>query len=171
MKQIVALLLCFLLSNSSVAQRLFDIARSGTAAEMAVFLETNPTPLESKNSDGYSPIILASYHSNFPVIKFLVANGAQLNDSSKYGSPLMAATVKGSLDIVRFLLEKGADPNVVDANGTSALLYASLFQLNDIAKILLEHDANGSIKDNRGNTALDYATMTNNETLINLLKK
>ena len=75
------------------------------------------------------------------------------------------------LEIVDFLLNNGADPNMVDANGTSALLYASLFQLNDIAKTLLVHEANVSLKDNRGNTAMDYATMTNNNTLINLLKK
>tara|TARA_R110001632_G_scaffold169803_4_gene288857 strand:- start:928 stop:1443 length:516 start_codon:yes stop_codon:yes gene_type:complete len=171
MKQIATIFICLLLGFSSYAQDIFEVARSGSVAEMSLIIDSSPQLLLSKNSDGYSPIILASYHSNFPIVKFLVAQGVPLNDDSKYGSPVMAATVKGSIDIVRFLLTQGADPNVVDVNGTSALLYASLFQLNDIAKILLEHDANIALMDNRGNTALDYATMTNNKTLINLLNK
>ena len=171
MKQIANIFICLLIGFSSYAQDIFQLARSGSVADMSLIAERNPQLLHSQNSDGYSPIILASYHSNFPVVKFLVNKGVPLDDSSKYGSPLMAATVKGSKEIVQFLLENGADPNGVDANGTSALLYASLFQLNDIAKILLEHDANIVLQDNRGNTALDYATMTNNKTLINLLNK
>lgn len=171
MKQLTILFLCLLIGFTSYAQDIFDVARNGSVEEMTLIEEMSPELLHSKNSDGYSPIILAAYHSNFPVLEFLVDKGVSLNDSSKYGSPLMAATVKGSKVIVNFLLENGADPNGIDANGTSALLYASLFQLNDIAKILLEHDANIALMDNRGNTALDYATMTNNKTLINLLNK
>lgn len=171
MKQLLFVVLFYFVGSSCFAQEVFDIARKGSASEMETIWKSNPDQLEIRNSDGYSPIILAAYHSNFPVVQFLVSKGVSLNESSKYGSPLMAATVKGNLDIVKFLLEKGANPNGVDVNGTSALLYASLFQLNDIAKNLLEHGADTSLKDNRGNTALDYATMTNNETLINLLKK
>ncbi|MGK0250743.1 MAG: hypothetical protein ACI81G_000175 [Gammaproteobacteria bacterium] len=171
MKQLLLFIFFFFIGFSCHAQDVFDVARKGTATQMTVIWETNPEQLTTTNADGYSPIILAAYHSNFHVVKFLVEKKVPLNDSSKYGSPLMAATVKGSLEIVNFLLDNGANPNMVDANGTSALLYASLFQLNDIAKTLLAHEANVSLKDNRGNTAMDYATITNNNILINLLKK
>ena len=171
MKHLLLFLFFSFIGISCHAQDIFDIARKGTASQMTAIWETNPKQLTTINTDGYSPIILAAYHSNFEVVKLLVEKEVPLNDSSKYGSPLMAATVKGSFEIVDFLLNNGADPNMVDANGTSALLYASLFQLNDIAKTLLAHEANMSLKDNRGNTAMDYAIMTKNQTLINLLKK
>jgi ankyrin repeat protein len=171
MKQLLLFLFFSFIGFSCHSQDIFDVARKGTASEMIAIWEKSPEQLTKSNSDGYTPIILAAYHTNFDVLKVLVTKEVPLNDSSKYGSPLMAATVKGSVDIVDFLLNNGADPNLVDTNGTSALLYACLFQLTDIAKLLVAHDANVSLKDNRGNTAMDYATMTNNKILINLLKK
>ncbi|RMB61048.1 ankyrin repeat domain-containing protein [Dokdonia sinensis] len=170
----VSFFIIFLLGlflQKALAQDVFDIARNGTSDELVTLLAKHPDTLNTKNAEGYSPLILAAYHANFEVAKELLKNGASINEESNYGSAIMAATVKGAIKIVQLLLEYGADPNVTDANGTTALLYATMFQQNEIATLLLNYKADTSLKDNRGNTALDYAILMKNETLTNLLKK
>jgi hypothetical protein len=81
----------------------------------------------------------------------------------------MAAAIKGNCEMVSLLLSQGADLNRADSNGTTALLYASIFSLNEIASLLLIGGADSKRKDSRGNSALDYAILSQNETLIKLL--
>lgn len=157
-------------SVSITAQDVYQIARSGTAAQMEVLYQESPSLLTTANTEGYTPLTLAAYHNNLEIVQFLIDKEVPLDPGSSYGSPLMAATVKGSKEIVALLLAHGADPNLSDGNGTTALIYASLFQLNDIAALLLKHQADPKAKDNRDYTALDYAVLTQNQSLITLLK-
>lgn len=167
----VLLLLSTVFTQVLIAQDIFDVARIGTTVQLISTLEENPTLVNSKNGDGYSPLILAAYHSNTNIVKTLLSRGASVDEGSGYGTALMAATVKGEAAIVKLLLDYKANPNLKDKNGITALLYATMFQQDEIVALLLNHNADISIKDNRGNTALDYATLMKNETLINLLKK
>ena len=164
------LLGCFLfLSITAIAQDIFDLSRTGDAAALETFNKTNPDSFNIENDQGYTPLMLAAYHGNVQAATYLVAHGAELNGESKYGTPIMAAAIKGNKEIVGLLLSQGADLNKADSNGTTALLYASIFSLNDIAEVLLNGGANPALKDSKGNTALDYAILTQNETLIKLL--
>jgi ankyrin repeat protein len=163
----LVLFLCF--SITTLGQDVFDIARSGDADELKTYNELYPNNLNEENDQGYTPLMLAAYHGNLETANYLVHNGSDLNGESKYGTPIMAATIKGNTDIVRLLLSQGADLNKTDSNGTTALLYSSIFSLNEIAELLLKGGAEPKLKDNKGNTALDYAILTQNETLIKLL--
>ena len=164
---ILGLFLCF--SITTLAQDVFDIARSGDADELKTYNELSPNNLNNENDQGYTPLMLAAYHGNIETATYLVNHGADLNGESKYGTPIMAAAIKGNDDIVRLLLSQGADLNKTDSNGTTALLYASIFSLNEISELLLIGGADPKLKDSKGNTALDYAILTQNETLIKLL--
>ena len=168
-KLILGLFLCF--SITAIGQDIFDIARSGTMDELKTFNELHPNSLNIENNQGYTPLMLAAYHGNIETATYLVNHGADLNGESKYGTPLMAAAIKGNAEIVRLLLSQGADLNKSDSNGTTALLYASIFSLNEIAELLLKGGADSKLKDIKGNTALDYAILTQNETLIKLLNQ
>tara|TARA_R110000772_G_scaffold91154_3_gene187622 strand:- start:288 stop:809 length:522 start_codon:yes stop_codon:yes gene_type:complete len=166
-KLILGLFLCF--SITTIGQDIFDIARSGDAEELKAYNNLYPNNLNKENDQGYTPLMLAAYHGNVETATYLVHHGADLNGESKYGTPIMAAAIKGNVDILRLLLSGGADLNKTDSNGTTALLYASIFSLNEIAELLLKGGANAKLKDSKGNTALDYAILTQNETLIKLL--
>ena len=82
----------------------------------------------------------------------------------------MAAVVKGNLDIVKLLLSKKADVNLSDENGTTALIYATMFKNKDIILALLGSNADKSMKDKTGKTAFEYAVNSADETIINVLK-
>ena len=148
----------------------FDIARKGTVEQVKQVLKTNPNAFNTVNAEGYSPLTLASYRGNNEVAKILIENGCDINQKSSMGTPLMAAVVKGNVEIVRLLLNKNAEVDFADNNGTTALLYATMFKNKEIASLLIKANANPDIKDNRGNSSLDYAILANDDKLIEILK-
>lgn len=148
----------------------FTVSRSGSVSEMEVLYKQNPEIINQTNENGYSPLILACYRSNVPVVKFLLEKGADINKVSDMGTALMAATVKKNTEMVQLLLDKKADPNITDPNGTTALIYAVQFNAPDLIKLLLKYKADKNLKDKSGKTAFEYAVFAGNDTIINLLK-
>merc|ERR1712058_173966 len=98
---------------------------------------------DGADSDGHTALHLAVYYSQFPAVRFLVEEGADVNTVNKARvSPLHTAyqkqfwasrnmqvnTVHATYqkqcdDIVEFLLKKGADTTVVDAWGNTPEMY------------------------------------------------
>lgn len=152
------------------SKNIFDIARTGTVAEVTALFKQNPKILNEINDAGYSPLILACYRGNTEVAAFLIHNGADINYNNSMGTPLLAAVVKNNVSIVQQLLNKNADIEAKDNNGTTALIYAAMFKNHEISKMLVQAKANYQTKDNRGNSALDYAILADDDTLIQILK-
>lgn len=171
MKRILLSTLLLITSLSSFSQNdVFTIARSGTVEDLKKIVNKDPEIINTKNSNGFTPLILACYKGNVAVVKFLIENSKTINTSSDMGTPLMACVVKGSNEILELLLQKGADPNLTDSKGTTALMYAAQFQNIDAIKLLLKHKAEIQHKDKDGKTAFEFAVFTNNEEIINILK-
>lgn len=170
MKNLQLFVFLFLFHSGFSQTDIFDIARKGTVEEVKTAMVHDPEIINSRNDQGYSPLILASYRGNVDVAHFLIKNVSDINGNSPMGTPLMAAVVKGNKEIVLALLEKNADPNLTDANGTTALIYAVQFKNAAIIKLLLSHKADKSKIDNKGKTAFEYAVFSNDDEIINLLK-
>jgi ankyrin repeat protein len=173
MKKFYLLIASLFFLNINYSQEkldVFDIARKGTIVQAEEIFKTDPKIFNSVNKDGFSPLILACYRGNNEVAKFIIEVGSDINGTSSMGTPLMAAVVKGNSEIVKLLLEKKTDVNIADANGTTALIYATMFRNYDIAGLLIKANANPDFKDNRGNSATDYAILADNDRLIEILK-
>jgi len=149
---------------------MFLVARSGSVLEMESILKENPDAINSKNTYGFSPLILACYNSNNEVASYLIDKNADVNYISQEGTALMAATVKGNIKLVELLLLNGANPNLTDENGTTALMYAVQFKNETIIKLLLANKADASLLNQEGKTAFEYAVFSKNDNIINLLK-
>ena len=170
-KKIFQLLFITLFVSALSAQNnVFDISRTGTVEAISKLYQTNNAIINEVNEEGYSPLTLACYYSNTPVVKFLVDKVASVNGNSKFGTPLMAAVVKGNKEIVHILLQNKADPNRVDHKGTTAAHYAVMFKNYDIIKLLVEAKANFNLKDQNEKSPLDYAILYNDEKINQLLK-
>lgn len=169
-KFIVVCMFLSQLGNVYGQESIFMIARSGNIDQVKELMKTNPDCINQKNTDGFSPLILACYKLNNSVATFFIENGALLNENGPMGTPLMASVVKGNVEITKLLLSKGADVNLADANGTTALIYAVQFSNKEILSLLLEHNVDKSHKDKDGKTAFEHAVFSGNEDIINLLK-
>jgi ankyrin repeat protein len=68
------------------------------------------------------------------------------------------AALNGALEKVKELIGQGADPNDIDQDGRTALMYASFNGHTEIVRLLLDKRAEVSIRDAMGRTALLYAS-------------
>lgn len=167
---IFLLLLSYSLFSQQENLDIFSIARSGSLTDLKTILEKKPESIDQKNMSGYTPLILACYSGNNEVAKYIIDKSNNIDLSNGYGTALMASVVKGNEELVTYLLSNKADVNISDDNGTTALHYAVIFNLEKIAEKLINSGAKYNLKDNRGNTAKDYATLKNNQKILTLFK-
>lgn len=161
---------CTFFSAQEKAKSIFDIARTGTVAEVKELMKQNPDVINQANENGFSPLILACYRGNVEVAKFLMDNVKDINYKSQEGTALAGLSVKYNKELVEYLLEKKADPNIADSTGSTPLFWAVKFGNKELIELLLKHKADKSKKDSMGMTPFEYALQTNNKEIINLLK-
>lgn len=170
MRKFITILFLSSVALIHAQEDVFTIARSGSKAQMAEIYTRTPEVINSKNDTGYTPFLLACYNGNVEVVAFLVDKVESINGVSTYGTPLMAAVYKKDEKIIDILLKNKVDVNKTDANGTTALHYATLFNNTSIAEKLIHAGAKANMKDGSGKTALDYAVNYNNQKIISLIK-
>lgn len=109
---------------------LVDAAEEGDLAKVKALLKQGRSinEREPKVKFGWTPLIAAIYQDNTNVIQYLIESGADLNLGDKNGeTPLMWAMARGDehVEIVKELIAHGANVLATNANGATALSYAS----------------------------------------------
>lgn len=155
---------------SGQTKNAYDIARSGTAAEMQMLMTTQPEAINSADSRGFTPLILACYRGNVEVAKFLIENVKDLNYSSDEGTALAALSINYNRELTEMLLRKTADPNIADGNGTTPLIWAVKQGNEELVALLLKYGAKKDKADKLGVTPFEYAMQIKKPNIINLLK-
>lgn len=156
--------------HAQVTNSIFTVARSGTQQQMRDQLRLEKISVDTTDTNGFTPLILACYHSNQPVVEVLIKAGANLDYLSSMGTALMAASVKGDVGIADVLLKNGANVDLSDARGNTALIYAVKMQNTELVKLLLLYRPNKSLLDSDGKSAFEYAAFSGNQTIVELLK-
>ena len=97
--------------------------------------------------NGETAFMLACWHGNLDIVKFLIENGADVNAKDKSGNiALMFACMNGNLDIVKMdiiklLIANKADVNSQNKSGHTLLMVACWHGKLEMAKILIENGA------------------------------
>lgn len=166
---------------------LFLAIRRGDAAAVAALLARRPalaTQQESwQEAEAHrarlpyarqaTPLIRAAERGDMPIVRLLVAAGAQVDDAcgcSTGETPLWAAAVTDYPEVVSFLLDHGANPNVPGALGHAALHVAAMRGWTQLAHTLLVHGADPRLTDEAGRTALDWAEVKGHAEVVALLR-
>ncbi|MBI3440875.1 MAG: ankyrin repeat domain-containing protein [Proteobacteria bacterium] len=88
-------------------------------------------------SVGPGDLLDAAYDGDAPIVKDLLARGADSEEKNGYGeTPLIVAVREGHVDIVRLLLEHGADPSARNNDGKGVLDYAGYHGRAEIGHML-----------------------------------
>jgi ankyrin repeat protein len=123
---------------------------------------------------GTTPLLRAAKAGDVPVIKMLLARGANPRAATSRGNVnaiMMTANVstreedmtgrnktqKEAIESIRLLLAAGTDINGVDTQGRTAAHGAALWGWTDVVRFLHENGLKLDIQDKRGYTALDTA--------------
>jgi ankyrin repeat protein len=136
----------------------------------------NDRGLDGLLTTGATPLLRAAKALDAPVIRALLAKGADISMSNSRGiTPLMAAAGLGSVDAdtrgfylsedtqqraidsLKLLLKAGGDVNGRDSRGLTPLHEAARWGWNDVVQFLVENGADLNAKDSRGNTPVDSA--------------
>jgi ankyrin repeat protein len=120
-----------------------DVVEAGYLSQVEYFIEmgANVNHIVTKNNlKVMSVLSLAIYNNNFPVMKCLLDNGADVETIDITGNtPLLLACNHNSLEMVKYLVEVGgADIDVKDKNGNTPLLLACKNNNLEMVKYLVE---------------------------------
>jgi ankyrin repeat protein len=120
-------------------------ANSGNLEVVRILIEYDPTYINARDPDGWTPLHWASEGRNSKdgsVVRLLLEHGADVNaqDEDRWTS-LHRASLYGALEVVRLLLEHGADVEAKENDGETALQVAARRGYDDVVKLLREHGA------------------------------
>lgn len=104
-----------------------------------------------------TPLMLAAVIGHQEMTQALLANGADVNAQSIYGTPLTFAAMTGRGEVAKLLLAKGADPNPGRGDGITVLMLAARAGDVGLARTLIGKGLKVNEQDTDGAAALIYA--------------
>ena len=165
MKTLKNIMICLLLIPSTClmqAQDLNEAVASGDLVLVKKLLEGDPSLLNQKNADAFTPLNLACERGQAGVADYLIKQGADPYIGDRENSmPLHLAAISGSIECIELLLDKGVDINLVDDNGMTPLLFALSRGQKDAATYLINAGADINKRSNNGWGSLHMAIATN----------
>ncbi len=136
----------------------FDAARRGDVPMLETFIESGYS-LDTRDSKGYTALILAAYYGQAPAVEHLLAAGADACAQDQRGNTaLMGAIFKGELQIARRLMATDCSPDQRNGAGQTAAMYAGLFQRLELLDALQAKGADLHAEDPLGNSATRLAS-------------
>lgn len=161
--------------SSEQIEAFFKAAKAGDKEGLKKFLDAG-VPIDTQNEDGYTALIYATYYGNREASRFLLGatdtHGKKANPclgDKKGNTALFGALFKGFDDLAVELMPRcGID--MVNNQGQTPLMYASLFGRTDMAKKLLEKGADPLKKDFAGYDAVSLAEGQWNQIMVKVLK-
>lgn len=147
-----------------------DIARSKNINRIKNILRTVKN-IEALNEVGATPLIWASGEGKLELVKFLLANNANVHAAlpGSLGQPIHVAASKNHVKIVELLLNKGADIEAEDSFKRRPLHIAAREGWEDLTRFLLDRNATIDVFTKESRTALRYAAQNGHSAIVKLL--
>ncbi len=123
--------------------------------------------LNAPDEDGRTPLLLATLHGDWEIVRRLLNAGAGVDAADARGTtPLMAAAMHGNVEILRAFAERKASADAADTQGRAALHYAIAAAKLEAIEFLLPLTANSGVTCADGNNALGLAYETQNPKIL-----
>jgi ankyrin repeat protein len=122
---------------------LFTAIKEKRLEQVKVALKNDQSLVNTKDSKGMTPLLLAAQGPDADIVDALIKHGAHINyqQPEKGSTALMLAAQNARLHIVKYLIARGADIMMKDNHGKTALDYAQQSKNKDLIE-LLEQEMN-----------------------------
>jgi ankyrin repeat protein len=168
--------------NMNVAAQRDDAAKRLTTAESPQLLRAaergdlvtvralvgKGVNVNTKDDDGVTALMAASFAGRLPVLRFLLDRGADVNAVDGTGSSALWYGAAANTETVTLLLDKGADPNARGRAGFTPLIVASRSNVA-MVRALLAHGADVNGKNRGEQTALMEAARNGQVEIVRFL--
>jgi ankyrin repeat protein len=160
-------------SSLAFASEIQDAVEGGDLPKVEALLKDNPDLISSKDSEGMSLLQYAAFYGKTNVVKFLLAQKANVNaKDNRGGTALQCAAKMGHTGVVELLLANKAQINPkVESNGYTPLHFAAEMGNKDVVELLLANKAEVNARDNIGETPLHLAKTHKYEDVAELLRQ
>jgi ankyrin repeat protein len=135
-------------------------------------LAADPSSIESRSYDGWTPLHLAAFFGEEVVIQHLLAQGANVNavsGNSMANTPLHAAVAGGRVVGALTLIDGGADVNARDGGGHTPFHIAAEGGYVPIVEALLRNHADAHAVDAEDQTPLSRAAAKQHTQIVDLI--
>ena len=161
-------------SSLAFCGEIHDAAAAGDLEKIKALLKANPDLVNSKNTNGVTPLMFAADVGDIETVKLLLASNADVNARDDHGiTPLLMVVGpdRKNMDMAELLLASNADVNAKDIQGETPLGYAARNGYKNMAELLLAQGANVNAKDNKGETPLRLALDKGHKDVADLLRQ
>ncbi|EOA03128.1 ankyrin repeat domain-containing protein [Herbaspirillum sp. BH-1] len=144
--------------------------REDSMKAFEVLVNAPDVNLEAQATNGDTPLMLASFYGNIPVVKLLLSREVEVNRPG--WTALHYAAINGSSEIVKLLLDASAyvDAESPDDKMTPVMLAAMRGRVAAV-EVLRDNGADLTLKNKDGLTAMDLARRYGQEGVIDALNE
>lgn len=143
-KILTSLSLVLALSSTAMPMEfpLHKAAESGSFEQLCALLKQNPTGVNEKDNNDWTPLHSAVEYGHLECVQVLLQHQANVNEKNNLGlTPLHIAAAKGRRECVEELLKNDADITAKTVFGKTAKDIAKASDHHHIVKLLDEYDA------------------------------
>jgi ankyrin repeat protein len=127
-------------------------------------------PLETRNHDNETPLIVAARNDNKECLSLLIDGGAELEAQDFNGNTAaMTAALNGQIDSLHLLAKKGANIDCCHRDGSTLLMLVAKKGHQMCLRFLIDHGTPLDTRNIEGNTAVMLAVIHKNAASLQLL--
>jgi uncharacterized protein len=144
--------------SSFSADLLIDAINKGNVKIVKFLLESGANA-NAAQYDGFNPLTSAIVKNKTDIVELLLEAGADANATTVFFDthPLSLASINGNIAIIELLISAGADIDASDADGLTALMWATKKGHLETIEFLLQAGADTTLIDDEGKRAIDFA--------------
>lgn len=155
--------------SESDLQTFFQAVGQNKVKDVDILIKQG-TPVNSVNTLGVSPLMLASFKGLDQMVAYLLSQGADPNLSdNKKTTAMHYAAQRGNASTLGLLLGAGGDLKRVDSDGFTPLHLSVRFGSLDSSTLLLDNGSDANVKDALGTPVLFFAVARGSKEHVRLL--
>lgn len=147
----------------TLGKRTLLAAEKGRLLELVGLIAIDPSVVNFKDDDNYTPLHRASYGGHKDCVKYLLKHGANIEaKTTDEWTPLHCAVRWNNVEVAEYLIKQGADINAKSEGGNTPLhIVASngpyLLTCDIIQLLLFQPNCDYLYQNHSGDTAYDLA--------------